>query len=60
MRSLVYARDHARLGEIPVADVVLKAVRPGDVVMVKGSAGARMGLIASRLKALAKHKKGKT
>lgn len=36
-----------------LADVVMQAVRPGDVVMVKGSAGSRMGLIANRLKTLA-------
>jgi UDP-N-acetylmuramoyl-tripeptide--D-alanyl-D-alanine ligase len=42
-----------------LADVVVKAVRPGDVVMVKGSAGSRMGLIANRLKKLDHHSKGK-
>lgn len=42
-----------------LTDVVVKAVRPGDVVMVKGSAGSRMGLIANRLKKLDHHSKGK-
>ncbi len=43
-----------------LSDVVLKAVRPGDVVMVKGSAGVGTGLIANRLKLLDQHSKGKT
>ena len=43
-----------------LADVVIKAVRPGDVVMVKGSAGARMGQLVNRLKALGLHNKGNT
>lgn len=40
-----------------LADVVTKAVRPGDVVMVKGSAGTRMSHIVNKLKA---NNKGKT
>ena len=35
-----------------LAGVVREAVRPGDVVMVKGSAGARMGRVVDALKAL--------
>lgn len=48
-----------------LADVVRKAVRPGDVVMVKGSAGSRMGFIANKLRGMhkdrhaAKHAGGK-
>jgi len=43
-----------------LADVVRKAVRPGDVVMVKGSAGVRMGRVVDALKSLniSKHEKG--
>jgi len=35
-----------------LAPIVVDAVRPGDIVMVKGSAGSRMGLIVEALKAL--------
>jgi len=35
-----------------LVDVVRQAVRPGDVVMVKGSAGARMGRVVEALKSL--------
>lgn len=35
-----------------LSDVVCQAVRPGDVVMVKGSAGSRMALVVNDLKAL--------
>ena len=43
-----------------LADVVRKAVRPGDVVMIKGSAGVRMGRVVDALKSLniSKHEKG--
>ncbi|SIS75686.1 UDP-N-acetylmuramoyl-L-alanyl-D-glutamate--2,6-diaminopimelate ligase [Insolitispirillum peregrinum] len=36
-----------------LAPLVAAAVRPGDVVMVKGSAGSRMGLVVAALLALA-------
>jgi len=44
-----------------LADVVRKAVRPGDVVMVKGSAGVHMGRVVDALKSLgiSKHETGK-
>ena len=41
-----------------LANVVITAVRPGDVVMVKGSAGSRMGVVVNKLKALGETKKG--
>ena len=42
---------HCETAEM-LSDVVSKAVRPGDVVLVKGSAGSRMGLIVQQLKAM--------
>ena len=53
-------RGHHSVTAELLTDVVMKAVRPGDVVMVKGSAGSRMGLIANRLKALGPINKGET
>ncbi|MEG3618814.1 UDP-N-acetylmuramoylalanyl-D-glutamyl-2,6-diaminopimelate--D-alanyl-D-alanine ligase [Magnetovibrio sp. PR-2] len=38
-----------------LSGVVREAVRPGDVVMVKGSAGSRMGRVVEALKALDKN-----
>jgi len=35
-----------------LADVVRQNVRPGDAVMVKGSAGVRMGRVVEALKSL--------
>ncbi|OEJ67897.1 UDP-N-acetylmuramoylalanyl-D-glutamyl-2,6-diaminopimelate--D-alanyl-D-alanine ligase [Magnetovibrio blakemorei] len=37
---------------VTLIDVVCQAVRPGDVVMIKGSAGMRMGQIVNALKSL--------
>ncbi|HEY9079545.1 UDP-N-acetylmuramoylalanyl-D-glutamyl-2,6-diaminopimelate--D-alanyl-D-alanine ligase [Magnetovibrio sp.] len=53
-------RGHHSVSSDLLADVVRKAVRPGDVVMVKGSAGVRMGRVVEVLKSLAisKHEKG--
>jgi len=36
-----------------LAPIVTAATRPGDVVMVKGSAGSRTGLIVNALRELA-------
>jgi UDP-N-acetylmuramoyl-tripeptide--D-alanyl-D-alanine ligase len=44
--------EHAATSDI-LADAVLAAVRPGDVVMVKGSNASRMGEIVRRLRAAA-------
>ena len=38
-----------------LADLVVDAVRPGDVVTVKGSAGSRMSVIVAALVACSKH-----
>ena len=45
-------RGHHSASSDLIADVVCKAVRPGDVVMVKGSAGVRMGQVVEALKSL--------
>ena len=37
-----------------LADVVKAAVRPGDVVMIKGSAGSKMDVVVKKLRALDK------
>ena len=53
-------RGHHSASSDLIADVVRKAVRPGDVVMVKGSAGVRMGRVVEALKSLniSKREKG--
>ena len=58
MRALWDALPAARRGAYAagadkLAPQVLEAVRPGDLVMVKGSHGSRAGLIAEKLAALA-------
>ncbi|MCW8916060.1 MAG: UDP-N-acetylmuramoyl-tripeptide--D-alanyl-D-alanine ligase [Magnetovibrio sp.] len=45
-------RGHHSVNSDSLAGVVCEAVTPGDVVMVKGSAGARMGHVVSALKSL--------
>jgi UDP-N-acetylmuramoyl-tripeptide--D-alanyl-D-alanine ligase len=42
-----------------LAPLVAAAVRPGDIVMVKGSAGSRMGVVVQALEALAPRTAGK-
>jgi UDP-N-acetylmuramoyl-tripeptide--D-alanyl-D-alanine ligase len=59
MRHLFDALDGARRGvhaesAAALAPEVAGAVRPGDVVMVKGSNGSRMALVAEALQALGK------
>jgi len=53
-------RGHHSVSAELLADVVRKTVRPGDVVMVKGSAGVRMARVVDALKSLdiSKHEKG--
>ena len=50
-------RGHHSVTADLLTGVVKKAVRPGDVVMIKGSAGSRMGVIAQQLKAMGNTKK---
>lgn len=45
-------RAHHAVSSGALNEVVCKAVRPGDVVMVKGSAGMHMGQLVSALKSL--------
>lgn len=52
-----HRRGHYSESSADLADVVRQAVRPGDVVMVKGSAGVRMGDVLKALKTL-QHQKG--
>ena len=47
-----HKRGHHSINSDLLADVVRKAVRPGDVVMVKGSAGVRMNHVVNALKSL--------
>ncbi len=45
-------RGHHSVSSDLLTGVICEAVKPGDVVMVKGSAGARMGRVVSALKSL--------
>lgn len=58
MARLFYAADDARRGAhrasaAELEEAVLEAIRPGDVVMIKGSNGSRMSRIAAAVKSLA-------
>ena len=60
MSRLSYAapdsmRAAHRATPLELEEAVLSAVRPGDVVMVKGSNGSRMSRIVSALKAALAH-----
>jgi len=56
-----HRRGHHSATSDLLADVVCRSVHPGDVVMVKGSAGVRMGHVVNALKSLdtSQHQKGK-
>jgi UDP-N-acetylmuramoyl-tripeptide--D-alanyl-D-alanine ligase len=46
-------RGHYAAASIDLVEPLKAAIRPGDVVMVKGSLGSRMGLVVEALKAMA-------
>jgi UDP-N-acetylmuramoyl-tripeptide--D-alanyl-D-alanine ligase len=46
-------RGHYAAASAELVEPLKQAVRPGDIVMVKGSLGSRMGLIVDALKAMA-------